>query len=69
MEPVVLVLKLVDGDKKPTMGYIYQALEIMYEKVEEAAGRSKEPFLKIIRERRLSMLSHPLHLTGKYVSL
>ncbi len=28
LEPVVRVLRMVDGDKKPTMGYIYESIEV-----------------------------------------
>ncbi len=66
MEPVVQVLKMVDGDKKPTMPSIYIAMALMREKVKENAGaKSSAQYMKIINERWESMLSFPIHKVGE----
>ena len=66
MEPVVHVLKMVDGDKKPTMPSIYIALALMKEKVREnAGGRSAAQYMKIINDRWYSMLSLPIYKAGE----
>ncbi len=64
-EAVSKVLRLVDGDKKPTMGFLYEAMKLMKDAVKDAAYRSSKGYLKIIEERWSNMLLHPLHEAGK----
>ena len=48
MEPVVQILQMVDGDKKPILPSSYYALALMREKVREnARGRSVAQYMKI----------------------
>ena len=65
MEPVVQVLRMVDGDKKPTMPSIYMALGLMKEKVRENAGRAATQYMNIINDRWDAMLSLPIHKAGE----
>lgn len=66
MSPVVYVLKLVDGDKSATLGYIYAALQMMENNIaQNVPKRYVKPYLKIVKERRDNMMSHPMHLAGK----
>jgi hypothetical protein len=64
MKPVTKVLRLVDGDKRPTMGFIYEAMNIMKEAVRDSI-RHPQAYLDIIEARWTDMLLHPLHQVGK----
>lgn len=64
LEPVVRVLRMVDGDKKPTMGYIYESIRLMKEAIKAAVPRGHKGYIKIINTRWTKMLIHPLHLAG-----
>ncbi|XP_077216017.1 uncharacterized protein LOC143850677 [Tasmannia lanceolata] len=64
LEPIVRVLRMVDGDKKPTMGFMYHAIELMKGAVQTTATRSFQGYHKIIDTRWKNMLLHPLHLAG-----
>lgn len=69
--PLVRVLRLVDGEKKPPMGYIYEAMDRAKETITKSfSGREeryKEVF-KIIDARWESQLHRPLHAAGHYLN-
>lgn len=65
--PLVKVLRLVDGDKKPTMGYLHG--ELLQAKKDIRAGlnnieRNIQPLMNIIDQRIEGRLDSPLHMTG-----
>ncbi|XP_057791194.1 uncharacterized protein LOC131008327 [Salvia miltiorrhiza] len=64
MAPLVRVLRLVDGEKKPAMGYIYEAMEKAKEAIAKSfqnnESRYKEVFA-IIDNRWDCQLHRPLH--------
>ncbi|KAF8392756.1 hypothetical protein HHK36_023105 [Tetracentron sinense] len=67
--PLVRVLRLVDGEKKPPMGYIYEAMDRAKETIKEAMGgqryeRRYKPIWNIIDRRWNVQLHQPLHAAG-----
>ena len=63
-EPLVTVLRLVDGDEKPAMGYIYDAMERAKNKIMDHFNyrdRDYRPILEIIDRRWGSQMSSPLY--------
>ncbi|CAH9108141.1 unnamed protein product [Cuscuta europaea] len=71
MGPLVKTLRLVDNERKPAMGYIYEAMDRAKEAIIKAFnGRDdndKETF-KIIDSRWQDQLHHPLHAAGHYLN-
>ncbi|CAH9075051.1 unnamed protein product [Cuscuta europaea] len=71
MGPLVKTLRLVHNERKPAMGYIYEAMDRAKEAIIKAFnGRDdkyKETF-KIINSRWQDQLHHPLHAVGHYLN-
>ena len=71
MGPLVAVLRLVDSEKKPAMGYIYAAMLHAKEAIAKSfhgnAEKYKEVFA-IIDKRWECQLKHPLHLAGYFLN-
>ena len=51
MKLISKVLWLVDGDKKSTMGFLYETIRLMKDVVADAAYRSSKAYLKIIDDK------------------
>jgi hypothetical protein len=69
--PLVKVLKLVDGDVKPAMGYIYEAMDRAKEQIErnfEYVKMRYEDVWTIIDARWGLQLHTPLHAAGYYLN-
>ena len=65
--PLVKVLRLVDGDRKPSMGFVYGELNKAKEEIKEAFKNQElhfRPILDIIDMKRRDRLDGPLHLAG-----
>ncbi|RWR92200.1 hypothetical protein CKAN_02140800 [Cinnamomum micranthum f. kanehirae] len=65
--PLLCVLRLVDGEKKPPMGYIYEAMDRAKEAISNAFGGKEERYNNIfeIIDRRWDVQLHrPLHAAG-----
>ncbi|XP_019248786.1 PREDICTED: uncharacterized protein LOC109228059 [Nicotiana attenuata] len=65
--PLVTVLRLVDGERKPPMGYIYEAMDRAKETIEKAFDhyrRKYERVFEIIDKRWTDQLNQPLHAAG-----
>ncbi|KAH0640025.1 hypothetical protein KY285_036611 [Solanum tuberosum] len=65
--PLTKVLRLVDGEKKPPMGYIYEAMDRAKETIERGFRGIKKHYEKvfeIIDARWSDQLHRPLHATG-----
>ena len=62
-EPLVKVLRLIDGDDKPTMGFIYEATDRAKQSIMENV-RYHEKYINIIDARWNDQLNHPLHAAG-----
>ncbi|XP_050258962.1 uncharacterized protein LOC126703956 [Quercus robur] len=70
MGPFVRVLPLVDNERKPTMSYIYEAMDRAKEAIIKAFNENKERYsniFKIIDERWECQL-HPLHAAGHFLN-
>lgn len=68
--PLVCVLRLVDGERKPAMGYIYEALDRAKETIMKSF-QDKEQYKKvfeIIDSRWNCQLHQPLHSAGYYLN-
>ena len=59
-EPLDKVLRLVDGNNKPTMGFIYKAMDRAKQAIMENV-RYHEAYINIIDARWNDQLHHPLH--------
>ncbi|KAF8391687.1 hypothetical protein HHK36_023996 [Tetracentron sinense] len=71
--PLVRVLRLVDGEKRPPMGYIYEAMDKAKEAIKEALGgqrneRRYKLIWNIIDRRWNAQLHQPLHAAGYYLN-
>ncbi|XP_019152269.1 PREDICTED: uncharacterized protein LOC109149078 [Ipomoea nil] len=63
--PLVKVLRIVDQDKKPSMGFVYGELMQAKEDIKKALNevvRNYEPIIKIVEEKMSNRLDSPLHL-------
>ena len=63
-EPLVKVLRLVDGDVKPSMGFIYGELLKAKREIKEAFGNNESWFkevIAIISKKMKGRLDSPLH--------
>ncbi|XP_070025121.1 uncharacterized protein [Nicotiana sylvestris] len=70
--PLVSVLRLVDGEKKPPMGYIYEAMDRAKEAIEKAFDhdrRKYERVFEIIDKRWDDQLHQPLHAAWHILNL
>ncbi|KAI8522344.1 hypothetical protein RHMOL_RhmolUnG0001900 [Rhododendron molle] len=69
--PLVMVLRLVDGDWKPSMGFVYGELKKAKEDIKEAYKQNEanyRPILKVIDTKALGRLDSPLHLTAYFLN-
>ncbi|XP_075106968.1 uncharacterized protein LOC142179961 [Nicotiana tabacum] len=70
--PLVTVLRLVDGERKPPMGYIYEAMDRAKEAIEKAFDHDRRKYgrvFEIIDERWMDQLYQPLHAAGHILNL
>ena len=71
MGPLVSVLRLVDNEKKPAMGFIYEAMDRAKEAIQRAFNNNEGKYkdiLAIIDKRWDCQLHHPLHAAGYYLN-
>ena len=69
--PLVRVLRLVDGEKMPPMGYIYEAMDRAKETIARAFNDNVEKYgmvFEMIDTRWSSQLHRPLHAAGYYLN-
>ncbi|KAG8635684.1 hypothetical protein MANES_16G054458v8 [Manihot esculenta] len=66
-EPLLKVLRLVDGDDKPTMGFIYEAMERAKLAIQKNC-RSYLEYWRIIDHRWNFQLHHDLHAAGYFLN-
>nr|DAD32667.1 TPA_asm: hypothetical protein HUJ06_011519 [Nelumbo nucifera] len=70
--PLVQVLRLVDRGNKPSMGYIYEAMDRAKEAIASSFGRHEEKYkhiFEIIDKRWECQLHQPLHTASFYLNL
>ncbi|KAL4558328.1 hypothetical protein LXL04_036526 [Taraxacum kok-saghyz] len=68
---LVKVLRIVDGDKKPAMGYIYEAMDRAKETIAKSFLNKEVVYqkaFKFIDERWECQLHRPLHAAGHYLN-
>ncbi|KAK3026709.1 hypothetical protein RJ639_041322 [Escallonia herrerae] len=71
-EPLVRVLRLTDGDEKPSMGYLYEAIDKAKETIKSNLKNRLSlymPVLRVIDARWDKQLSSPLHSAGCFLNL
>ncbi|XP_019172473.1 PREDICTED: uncharacterized protein LOC109167856 [Ipomoea nil] len=69
--PLISTLRLVDGDVKPSMGYIYPAMEITKKAIQKSFDNNTSKYKKvfeIIDKRWTSQLRQPLHAAAYYLN-
>ncbi|KAF8410857.1 hypothetical protein HHK36_003394 [Tetracentron sinense] len=69
--PLVKVLRLVDSDERPAMGYIYEAMDWAKETIAANLGGVKKkykPIWDIIDQRWDLQMHRPLHAAGYYLN-
>ena len=69
--PLVAVLRMVDGEKKPPMGYIYEAMNRAKETIAKSFNEREERYasvFNIIDQRWNCQLHRPLHAAGYYLN-
>ncbi|WOL10780.1 hypothetical protein Cni_G19539 [Canna indica] len=72
MGPLVRVLHLVDNERKPTMSYLYEAMDRANEAITSAFNGREEKYkdiFKIIDDIWECQLHHPLHAVGHFLNL
>nr|KAJ0214155.1 hypothetical protein LSAT_V11C400201400 [Lactuca sativa] len=65
--PLVKVLRMVDADRKPSMGFVYGEIQNAKQEIINALGNNKkayEPIMDIISKKMKGRLDTPLHLTA-----
>ncbi|XP_073305730.1 uncharacterized protein [Primulina huaijiensis] len=69
--PVVKVLRLVDGEKKAPMGYIYEAMDRAKETIAASFDNKEDKYkdiFAIIDHRWTIQLHRPLHVAGHFLN-
>ncbi|XP_022866459.1 uncharacterized protein LOC111386236, partial [Olea europaea var. sylvestris] len=70
-EPFVCVLRIVDSDEKPSMGYLYKAIHVAKRPMKRRFQRRKNriaPYLQIIENLWDSQLHENLHAVGYWLN-
>ncbi|XP_061353108.1 uncharacterized protein LOC133297896 [Gastrolobium bilobum] len=70
-EPLIRVLRIVDSENKPAMGFLYQAIFKAREEMIKRFQRNKkkvEPYLQILDRRWDSQLRKNLHAAGYWLN-
>ncbi|XP_020233452.2 uncharacterized protein LOC109813641 [Cajanus cajan] len=71
MAPLVKVLRLVDSEKKPAMGYIYEAMDKAKEAIMKSFNNNETKYKAVfeIVDRRWDVQLHrPLHAAGHFLN-
>ncbi|CAH1442566.1 unnamed protein product [Lactuca virosa] len=68
--PLVKVLRLVDGEKYPAMGYIYEAMDRAKEVIHDSFSNADDykTTFQIIDQRWECQLHKPLHAAGHFLN-
>lgn len=69
--PLVCVLRLVDGEKRPPMGFIYAAMKTAKEAIVKGFNGNEEKYkeiMEIIEKRWEVQLHQPLHAAGYFLN-
>ncbi|XP_048491084.1 uncharacterized protein LOC104901267 [Beta vulgaris subsp. vulgaris] len=69
--PIVKVLRMVDSDEKPAMGFIYQAMTQAKDRIKENFNnveRNYKPICDIVDERWEAQMHRPLHAAAYFLN-
>ncbi|MQM09261.1 hypothetical protein Taro_042123 [Colocasia esculenta] len=66
IEPLVLILRMVHGDDKNDMGYLYKTIDKAREKLRERNPKAYRKWWAIIDKRWEMTLHHDLHAAGYF---
>ncbi|XP_027182149.1 uncharacterized protein LOC113780554 [Coffea eugenioides] len=69
--PLIKVLRMVDSDEKPAMGFLYKAIDQAKEEIKQNVNNVRKRYksaFAIIDKRWEDQLSHPLHVAGYYLN-
>ncbi|CAN6449003.1 unnamed protein product [Victoria cruziana] len=67
--PLLKVLRLINADDKPTIGYIYDAIDRAKIAIRDTnGGRYYRSIWRIIDAKWASLVHHPLHVAGYYLN-
>ncbi|MQM07036.1 hypothetical protein Taro_039863, partial [Colocasia esculenta] len=66
IEPLVLILRMVDGDDKNDMGYLYEVMDKAKENLRERNPKAYRKWWAIIDKRWEMTLHHDLHAAGYF---
>lgn len=69
--PLVKVLRLVDTERKPPMGYVYESMDRAKEAIAKSFGENADKYeqvFEIIDKRWQIQLHRPLHAAGHYLN-
>ncbi|CAA7039404.1 unnamed protein product [Microthlaspi erraticum] len=69
--PLVKVLRIADGEKIPSLGFIYGEILVAKNSIKEATDqieRNYEPIIKIIDEKMKGRLDTPLHIAAYFLN-
>ncbi|KAE8687321.1 3-hydroxyisobutyryl-CoA hydrolase 1-like [Hibiscus syriacus] len=69
--PLVKVLRLIDGEKRPAMGYVYEAMDRAKEAIANSFNNVEDKYkyvFAIINKRWECQLHQPLHAVGCYLN-
>ncbi|MQM05087.1 hypothetical protein Taro_037889 [Colocasia esculenta] len=66
IEPLVLILRMVDGDDKNDMRYLYEAMDKAKENLRERNPKAYRKWWAIIDKRWEMTLHHDLHAVGYF---
>ena len=65
IEPLYEVLRVVDGDRTPTLGLVYAKLLVAKNKMQQVSPKYAHHFLAIVEDRWDRQMAQDLHMTGK----
>ncbi|MQL97163.1 hypothetical protein Taro_029848 [Colocasia esculenta] len=66
IEPLYEVLRIVDGDRTPTMGLVYAKLEVAKKRIIAESPKYSHMFIDIIEDRWDRQMSRDLHMAGEW---
>ncbi|MQL96520.1 hypothetical protein Taro_029196, partial [Colocasia esculenta] len=67
IEPLYEVLKVVDGDRRPSIGLVYAKLEAAKKKIREVLPRHAHLVLDVVDDRWDRQMSRDLHMAAYYL--
>ncbi|KAA8550130.1 hypothetical protein F0562_001814 [Nyssa sinensis] len=66
--PIAKVIRMVDGEKKATMPYVYEVMKRAKKAVKEIAPKSCKKYLDIVDARWKKIIIQPIHMAAYYLN-